>query len=270
MITAVIRRRGRGISYVAAALGSALLVAVTVAGHASAAQTGPPAASAAAAPSPVQATLKVSDSHPLQFHGVQFDASASSGPIVTYVFNYGDGIVESTYQPLMMHGYRDVGTYNATVTALDALGHSATSTAVTVEVRDGTPPVVAIDSPQPNKKLQLGSRGVLLRGRATDSGSGVQRVQLAIQLVSSAQHFKTGGGCIWFDGKTWLVVSSCASPKWVTARFASGRWSFRMSSATRIPAGTYVVRVRAADYAGNVSYFYAIRLRTIVPFRFAR
>jgi hypothetical protein len=169
----------------------------------------------------------------------------------------------------MMHGYRDMGTYNATVTVLDAQGHSATSTAVTVEVRDGTPPVVAIDSPQPNKRLRLGSGGVMLRGRATDTGTGVQRVQLAIQLVSSAQHFKTPG-CIWFDGKTWLVVSSCASPRWFPAKFANGRWSFRMSSATRIPAGTYVVRVRAADYAGNVSYFYAIRLRTIVPFRFAR
>jgi PKD domain/Bacterial Ig domain len=261
MITAVIRRRGvlaRGIRCAAAPLALAVVIAIALAGQASAAPIG------------VQASLSVSDSHPVQAHGVQFDASGSSGPVVTYVFNYGDGIVESTYQPLMMHGYRDIGTYNATVTVLDAQGHSATSSAVTVQVSDGTPPVVAIDSPRPNQTMRLGSRGILLRGRATDSGSGVKRVQLAIQLVSSSQHFKTGGGCIWFNGKLWLSLAGCATPRYFTSKFANGRWSFRMNPATRIPAGTYVVRVRGTDYAGNVSYFYAIRLRTIVPFRFAR
>jgi hypothetical protein len=218
----------------------------------------------------VQAKLNVADTQPLQSHGVQFDASGSAGPIVTYVFNYGDGIVESTYQPLMMHGYRDIGTYYATVTVLDAQGHSATSAGVTVQVRDGTPPVVAIDSPRPSQTIRLGRRGILLRGRATDTGSGVNRVQLAIQLVSSARHFKTGGGCIWFDGKVWLAISSCSSPRYFAATFANGRWSFRMNPATRIPAGTYAVRVRATDFAGNMSYFYAVRLRTIVPFRLAR
>jgi PKD repeat protein len=261
MISAVIRRGGvwsRGIKRVAAPLGLAALISVAL------------AAQASAAASPV-ASLNVSDAHPLQSHGVLFNASASSGPIVTYVFNYGDGIVESTYQPLMTHGYRDIGTYYATVTVLDAQGHSSTSAAVTVQVLDGLPPVVAIDSPRPNQTVRLGSRGVVLRGRATDSGgSGVQRVQLAIQLVSSKQHFKTGGGCIWFDGKVWLSLSACARPHYFAAKFANGRWSFRMNPATRIPAGAYVVRVRASDFAGNVSYFYAIRLRTIIPFRFAR
>jgi hypothetical protein len=260
MITAVFRRRGdaRGIRCAAAPLALAVVIAIALAGQ------------AAAAPSAVQASVSVSDTQPFQAHGVLFNASGSSGPVVTYVFNYGDGIVESTYQPLMMHGYRDIGTYNATVTVLGAQGQSATSAAVTVQVRDGTPPVVAIDSPRPHQTVRLGSRGILLRGRATDTGSGVKRVQLAIQLVSSSQHFKTGGGCIWFDGKVWLALAGCATPHYFAAKFANGRWSFRMKPATRIPAGTYVVRVRATDYASNVSYFYAIRLRTIVPFRFAR
>ncbi len=261
MITAVFRRRGvhaRGIRYAASPLALAVVIATAVAGQAS------------AAPSPVQASLSVSDTQPLQAHGVQFNASGSSGPVVTYVFNYGDGIVESTYQPLMMHGYRDIGTYFATVTVLGAQGQSATSAAVTVQVRDGTPPVVAIDSPRPNQTMHLGKRGILLRGRATDSGSGVKRVQLAIQLVSSSLHLKTGGDCVWFDGKVWLSLAGCATPRYFAAKFANGRWSFRMNPASRIPAGKYVVRVRATDYAGNVSYFYVIRLRTIVPFRFAR
>jgi PKD domain/Bacterial Ig domain len=261
MITAVIRRRGvcpRGIRCAWKPVGLAVLAAVALAGPASAAPG-------------VQASLTVSDAHPLQSHGVLFNASGSSGPIVTYVFNYGDGIVESTYQPLMMHGYADIGTYYATVTALDGQGHSATSAAVTVQVGDGIPPVVAIDSPRPHQTLRLGARGILLRGRATDSGgSGVERVQLAMQLVSSAQHFKTGGGCIWFNGKGGLSLTACARPPYFAAKYANGRWSFRMNPATRIPAGTYVVRVRATDFAGNVSYFYAIRLRTIVPFRLAR
>jgi PKD domain len=267
MITAVIRGCGvlpRGIRRLAVpvALSVCALVAIAQA---------PPALAAPVAPSaPMQAKLSVSDTSPRQFRGVLFNASTSSGPIVTYVFSYGDGIVESTNQPLMMHGYQNIGTYNATVVVLDAQGHSAASAAVTVQVLDGTPPVVRIDSPRPNQKVRIGKRGLVFRGLAHDPDSTIKRVQLAVQLVHSSQHFKTGGGCVWYDGKVGLSLSSCAAPRWFAARLSGDHWSFRMSAASRIPAGAYVIRVRAVDPADNTSDFYAIRLRTILPFRLAR
>lgn len=268
MITAVIRRRGvlpRGMKRLAAPIALS-----TIAAFALGAQAAGAVAPSAPPTSPLQAKLRVSDTSPREFHGALFDASGSSGPIGTYVFNYGDGIVESTNQPLMMHGYQNIGTYNATVVVLDAQGHSATSAAVTVNVLDGTPPVVRIDSPRPNRKVRFGKRGVVFRGIAQDPDSSIQRVQLAIQLVHSSLHLKTGGLCVWYDGKAWFDLSTCAAPHWFAARLSGGRWSFRMSAASRIPAGTYVIRVRAVDPAGNMSYFYAVRLRTILPFRLAR
>jgi PKD repeat protein len=268
MITAVFRRSGvlrRGATRLAVPVVLSFVVLLAIEAPQSV------AASPSAPPSPqLQAKLTVSDSSPREFHGVLFNASSSSGPIVTYVFNYGDGIVESTNQPLMMHGYQNIGTYNATVVVLDAQGHSATSAAVSVNVLDGTPPVVRINAPRPNQKVRIGKNGLEFRGLAQDPDSGVKRVQLAVQLVHSSQHFKTGGGCIWYDGKVWLVISTCASPRWFQARLSGDHWSFRMSPASRIPAGTYVIRVRAVDPAGNTSSFYVVRLRTILPFRLVR
>lgn len=267
MITAVIRRRGvrvRGMKRPAAPV--ALSIAAVLALVALA-----PAQAAAAAPSPpLQAKLSVSDTNPREFRGVLFNASTSTGPIVTYVFNYGDGIVESTNQPLMMHAYQNIGTYDATVVVLDAQGHSAGSVGVLVQVLDGTPPVVKIASPRPSQKVRIGKGGLLFRGLAQDPDSGVARVQLAIQLVHSSLRINTGGLCIWYDGKVWLTLRNCASPRWFTAKLSGGRWSFRMSPASRIPAGSYVIRVRGVDPAGNTSAFYALRLRTILPFRLSR
>jgi hypothetical protein len=267
MITPVIRRCGvlrRGMKRLAAPVALSMAAVFALASQA------PAQGATAAVSAPLQAKLSVSDTSPREFHGVLFNASASSGPIVTYVFNYGDGIVESTNQPLMMHGYQNIGTYDATVVVLDAQGHSAGSVGVIVQVLDGTPPVVRIDSPRPNQKVRIGKAGLLFRGLAQDSDSGVKRVQLAIQLVHSTLHFKTGGLCVWYNGKVWLSLNTCTAPRWFAARLSGSRWSFRMSPASRIPAGTYVIRVRAVDPAGNMSDFYAIRLRTILPFRLAR
>ncbi len=195
-----------------------------------------------------------------------FDASSSRGDVAQYVFHYGDGIVDRSYQPRALHGYRKPGTYRATVTVVDPGGAQATSTAVKIRVRDGLPPVVRIDSPRPSQHVRLGKTGLPLRGVANDSG-GVSRVDLAIQLVSPTRQFKTHGKCIWYDGRQFLVLSGCSAPFFFKAKFAHGRWSFRIPATATIPAGTYVVRVLAIDRAGNISHFYSVRLRTILPFR---
>jgi hypothetical protein len=218
--------------------------------------------------------LQVSTHHAVQFHGVLFQAQPSRSGVTTYVFDYGDGITESTYQPLAMHGYRTPGTYHARVTvtagpdAIDPAGKSATSVQVTIHVSDGIPPVVRIDNPRANQRLRLGAAGILFAGSAHDA-DGVVRVQLAIQLISPLPHVKTGGNCIWYGGQQALVLSACSNPYFFNASFRGGRWTFRLGPSVTIPAGSYVVRVRAFDRAGNISSYYAVRLGTILPFKLA-
>ncbi len=196
------------------------------------------------------------------------DASASRGGIAQYVFHYGDGVVDRSYSALALHGYRSPGTYRATVTVVDASGQRATSSGVQIRVRDGVPPVVRIDSPGADQRLRLGTAGALFRGVASDS-RGVSKVQLAIQLISPTRQFKTHGKCIWYDPRRVLVLSACAAPVFSAAQYAHGRWRFRMSPSAVLPAGAYVVRARAIDRAGNISHFYSVHLKTILPFKLA-
>lgn len=216
------------------------------------------------------ARLTVSDLSPRQGIGVVFDASTStsSAPVALYLFDYGDGTSAATYQPLAMHAYRRVGIYNARVGIADTLGRTSVSAVARVVVRDGVAPTVRIDYPRPNLTVHFGRRGPLFSGRASDP-SGVRRVELAISLLSVTRaHDPTAPPkCLWYDGVRSLRVRACASPLFFRVRASHGRWTFRVNSRARIPAGVYALRVRAMDAAGNRSSILSPRLRTIVGFR---
>lgn len=224
-----------------------------------------------AAPAPPTARLRVSDRNPRQNHGIELNATGSAGETLSYAFSFGDGLSASSYSPLALHGYREPGTYRATVVVVDKLHRTSKSRPVTIHVRDGLPPVVSIGSPRPNQRVRLGPSGLLLQGRARDTG-GVRRVELAIQLAEVAGHPPGGpkGECVWYDGHHGLVFSPCVAPYFFRAHFARTHWRFRIDPHALIPPGTYVVRVRATDRAGNVSDFFTVALRTILPFRLVR
>ncbi|HWC86716.1 MAG TPA: PKD domain-containing protein [Solirubrobacteraceae bacterium] len=255
--------------FTAATLACALAVAALSTTAPAATNLSTSTATTVASGGPLTVNLHVSSHNALQFHGVAFQAEPSSSDIVVYGFAYGDGAVDYSYQPDAMHGYRKPGTYHALVGVIDSSGDAAVSASVSIHVTDGVPPVVRIDHPRPGQRLRLGSAGVRFTGSASDT-DGVSKVQLAIQLISSAQRFKTGGACVWYDGKTWLVLDACSSPHFFTVPYSHGHWSYRMGSKVRIPAGSYVIRVRAIDRAGNISHYYAVPLRTILPFELAR
>lgn len=242
------------------------------------ATAGPGAESLAAAASPgtdvsegkLTVKLHVSTNAALQFHGVLMQALPSNGDVIAYAFVFGDGTKdEYTYQPYAEHAYAKPGTYHAKVAVVDASDQGAISKAVTIHVSDSIPPVVRINRPSPGQRLHLGKGGLDFSGSATDA-NGVAKVEIAIQLVSSRRHFATGGNCIWYDGKTWLVLASCSAPHYVVVPHGQGRWSFHMSSKARIPAGTYEIQVRAIDHAGNISHYYAPSLHTILEFELTR
>jgi hypothetical protein len=216
------------------------------------------------------ARLTVDNASPRQRLGVLFNASTSSGagPLVSYSFDYGDGSFATTYQPLTMHAYRSVGTYQARVVVTDALGRSAVSAAVRLDVRDGIPPTVRIDRPRANGLVHLGGRGRLFSGRVSDV-SGVRRVELAMSLLSArgARARSAAAKCAWYNGVRSLRVRSCASPLFFRAQLSRGRWRFMIPSGARIPLGAYSLRVRALDRAGNRSSILSLRLRTIIGVR---
>jgi hypothetical protein len=221
---------------------------------------------AASVPAPLTVKLAVSNANPRQNHGAVFTATPSSGGVAIYgyLFRYGDGVEESTYQPQATHAYPIPGTYEATVAVIDVKGRAATSAPVRVMVRDGVPPVVRITSPRAGQHIHLGQSGFVIRGTAVDPGpvaSGVRRVELALEFLSA-----TARGCPWFDGQHALVVRGCGSPLFFRAKVQNGGFSFRLDPHLAWLRGEYAVRVRAVDWAGNVSDFYAIKLRTILGF----
>ena len=245
---------------------AAVLAVLALVGPAAAASPPPPPA-----PTPLTVKLTVSDSKPKQRRGVLFDASASSGgvPISQYVFRYGDGVQETSYQSMMMHAYANPGTYTAFVAVLDTEHRVAVSSPVTVTVRDGVPPVVAITSPRSGQHAHLGHSGFVITGTAVDPGrgaSGVRTVQLALEYLQTTR----SGGCPWFDGHSGLAIRACTNPLYFSAKLQGSHFSFRLNPHLTWPAGNYAIRVRATDYAGNTSDLYAVKLRTILGFRLAR
>ena len=75
-------------------------------------------------------------------------------------------------------------------------------------------------------------------GTASDGGSGVQGVQVSI---------RQGTGNYWSGG-----AFSSGSEVWNTTTYATGNWSYAFAASSFPADGSYTVRVRATDVAGNV------------------
>lgn len=61
---------------------------------------------------------------------VNFNASASQdheGPIISYVWNFGDGASETTNQPTTIHIYQSLGAMQSTLTVADVCGNTTTT-----------------------------------------------------------------------------------------------------------------------------------------------
>jgi hypothetical protein len=92
----------------------------------------------------------------------------------------------------------------------------------------------------------------ILRGSAADVGCGIDRVTISIQR-KSGKAFKT-----LFRKRPLLRKLRHGRQHWLPVRGTS-HWSFRLSK--RLPRGTYLVRTRAIDFAGNVQKPHVRRLK---------
>ncbi|HWT91745.1 MAG TPA: Ig-like domain-containing protein, partial [Solirubrobacteraceae bacterium] len=121
--------------------------------------------------------------------------------------------------------------------------------------RPGTGSATCTDRTAPTLRLTGGGVAALratkrrptLRGTATDkgcTGAKVRRIQVALQRKSgkTCQAVGTTGK----PGKR----RSCTRVTWLTAK---GTTSWRLTLKRKLPTGTYVLRIRARDAAGNAS-----------------
>ena len=64
--------------------------------------------------------------HPTPGESVEFDASGSSGDIVSYEWEFGDGNTTTTTNPIIYHTYTSEGNYTVNLTVTDSLGFKDT------------------------------------------------------------------------------------------------------------------------------------------------
>jgi hypothetical protein len=215
------------------------------------------------------ARLGISTRHPVQGRAVAFNASASQlddGTVVFYDFSYGDGTDDATTQPTAVHAFEQTGTYLVRLNVVTSCNTVLSSLAYHVVVRDGLPPTTAITYPKANETVHFGTRGLELRGVASDP-SGVARVDIAIQILSVLRSAKpTTPGCYWYDGHVSLRLRACDSPVFFRVRLTGSHWTFRMNPHSQIPPGGYAVRVRAIDRAGNETSVFSTKLGDIQGF----
>jgi hypothetical protein len=111
----------------------------------------------------------------------------------------------------------------------------------------GATPGACVDHASPTsgftrRAARRASRKRILRGTARDVGCGLDRVAISVAR-------KHGRVCRLLTRKRRLSHrTSCAHRRWLRVRGTS-RWSFRLPR--RLPKGTYVIRTRAVDFAGN-------------------
>jgi hypothetical protein len=144
-----------------------------------------------------------------------------------------------------------------TAAAGAAMAIAAGPAAATDNPAPGAQPGACVDSVKPTSGFTAKSArgaidGGLLRGRARDTGCGVNRVAVSLQLKKHGKCRNLG------SAKKLGRRTSCNKRHWLAASGTS-RWSFRVPK--KLPKGRYVVRTRAVDFAGNLEGQHGRRLR---------
>ena len=167
------------------------------------------------------------------------------------VVDWGDGSTDAwTDQTTLTHVYPAAGSYSPSVTLADEAGNTALIATSTVDIAaDTTAPSTRLLAPA-HKQASVRSWATL-RGRATDSGTGVRTVRAkAIEKR----------GAVWYayrtTTKTWVRAGRTAAAAWHKAQAArvttdeAGHWSLKLS---RLARGVLVAKVSAIDNVGNTS-----------------
>jgi hypothetical protein len=102
------------------------------------------------------------------------------------------------------------------------------------------------------KAARSAARHRLLRGIAADVGCGLDRVTISVQRKRGKKYTTL------FRKSPLLRKLRRGRQNWLAVR-GTTHWSFRLPK--RLPRGTYLVRTRAIDFAGNIEQPHVRRLR---------
>jgi len=187
---------------------------------------------------PDQAAIRGSAGQPVTviIGGTADDATSG---IATVEVSVNDGPwqqasgAESWTYPLLITD----GSYAMRTRATDAVGNVEAPGAPVMLYADGVAPVVTLVAPpaQPVRPTSAatGQPQISLTGAASDAISGVPSDGIEVQLVAAG--------------------ASPLERGWQTATYANGAWSiaYLFSAASADVSGSYTIRVRAVDRAGN-------------------
>ena len=184
--------------------------------------------------------------------------------IASFGTNWGDGSpADMTAIGAVAHVFGNPGTYTVTMVAVDRSGASSAPATQTVTVTDADPPFVHVNAPKTGTVLKLnsnkGHKPLVIRGGATDSG-GVASVEVALTRVLSSTKCLQYAGSAFGRGK-------CSQYVFRKAIISGDNWRIQTDAGVVIPKGTYEVRVRATDVAGNQTQSLSKKAGTLVRFR---
>lgn len=172
----------------------------------------------------------------------------TSDDVDTVQIWWGDGssstVKASIDQTTTTHAYVKAGAFPVTVSPVNEFGAGTARKVGTVTVKaDATKPVAALTKPsRPTRAASWAT----LRGKATDTGSGVRAVELtAVE--------KRGTAWYYYTGTTWVKATSgsvaLTGAKVLTATpAASGAWTLKVKGLSK---GTVRFTYQAVDKAGN-------------------
>jgi len=116
-----------------------------------------------------KASFIFSPTAPREDDDIFFDGSASTGNIVSYTWNFGDGRSETNSGPTARHRYSLASTYNVTLTVTDDLGRSQTTAPKAISVSSVTAPTAAFSVSPTTPKA---GENVFFNASASKAASG--------------------------------------------------------------------------------------------------
>jgi hypothetical protein len=151
-------------------------------------------------------------------------------------------VSETTYRVSGLDDFTaDDGSYVLTLAAggiQDWAGNSSVSSASDAWVVDATSPTSSVSSFIGGASYGASNWSNKISGTASDVGAGVSQVQVSVERVA--------------DGKYWSGSGFTQSSECYVTATGTTSWSLDFPSANFSTDGSYVVRVRTVDAAGNV------------------
>jgi hypothetical protein len=181
--------------------------------------------------------------------------------IAVYVVDWGDGSrKDQATSATLHHVYEKPGTYTLSMVVADKSGALSPVATQSVTVTDGTPPQLQVTTPKAGATVKLSGKKVtplIIKGVDFDF-TGIKTIELALT--------KTGKKCLQYTGKK-FVKSACAKVVFLKAKLKGTGFRLDTRKGVRVPKGSYQIRARGTDVAGNATTTFVKADKTLISFK---